>query len=279
MAIAVIDSGLGGLSVVRALRQLAPSVPVNYVADNAWFPYGSKTAEELIRRSMVLVKAVEEVLKPSVVVIACNTLSTLALAQLRREFSLSFVGTVPAIKVAARISQTRRFTLLATPNTARSTYSDGLIDAFATDCIVDRYGAPHLAAMIEAHLLGAALDVGAVAAEIAPCFHDDVRGRTDAVVLGCTHYPLIAETLADASAWSITWVDASKAIARQALKMLEDKASAEQKKHGAWITSETDYDDYARLFAAEHLHSTALLSLPSTSLRSGEFGETVLMRG
>lgn len=261
MAVLVIDSGLGGISVVRALRQLAPRMRLHYLADNAWFPYGSRSAEALMIRAERVVRASIEIIKPDVIVLACNTLSTLCLTSLRAGFDVPFVGTVPAIKVAASLSKTRRFTLLATPNTAASNYSADLISAFAADCTVDRYGAPNLAAMAESALLGRAMNDAALRAEIAPCFFDDARGKTDAVVLGCTHYPLIADDLARCAPWSVTWIDASFAIARQALSVTHDHAHAGD---GclAYVTAPDHEAHYEQAFKAEGFSDIRMMPVP-----------------
>lgn len=251
----VIDSGLGGLSVVRAMRQLSPHHPALYVADTAAFPYGNRSAESIIARGISLIAALQEKHSVAQVVVACNTLSTLALAALRSAFpAITFVGTVPAVKVAASQSQTRRFTLLATPNTAHSRYTRELIAQFASDCVVDCYGAPNLARMAEAHLRGEWVDDAVWQAEIAPCFHDDAQGRTDQVILGCTHYPLVADMLARHAPWPVTWIDSSMAIARQALKQpLHAAADAPL----AYVTDAQDVARYASLFMQEGFAHTA----------------------
>jgi glutamate racemase len=259
----VIDSGLGGLSVVRAMRQLSPQHPALYVADTAAFPYGNRSAETIIARGIALIAALQEKHSVAQVVVACNTLSTLALAALRSAFpTIRFVGTVPAIKVAASGSQTRRFTLLATPNTAHSRYTRELIAQFASDCVVDCYGAPNLARMAEAHLRGERVDAAVWQAEIAPCFHDDAKGRTDQVILGCTHYPLVADMLAHHAPWPVTWVDSSMAIARQALKQ---PVAEEGTTPLAYVTDAQDVARYTGLFMQEGFAQTATLSVAAAT--------------
>lgn len=250
----VIDSGLGGIAVVRALRALAPGTPFAYLADTAGFPYGQRTPEDINARAVALVEALERRMALSTVVLACNTLSTLCLAALRARFPYRFVGTVPAIKVAGAVSTTRRFTLLATPNTAASSYSQELIDQFATDCVVDRYGAPNLAALAEQALLGAHVDPAVWTRELAPAFHDDARGRTDAVILGCTHYPLVLPQLRNAAPWDVQWIDASDAIARRALA--EPSAPSPSL---AFVTAEKDITRYQLLFTQEGFEATQAL--------------------
>jgi len=155
------------------------------------------------------------------------------------------VGTVPAVKVAARAS--RRFTLLATPNTAHGAYSLGLIARFAAGAVVDRYGAPNLAVLSERILLGEPVDDATLAAELAPAFHDDTRGRTDAIVLGCTHYPLIRDALRAVAPWPIAWIDSGEAIARRALALADPPSGAPV----AYVTAASDVARYRAVFGRE----------------------------
>lgn len=243
----VIDSGLGGISVVRALRAARPGMALTYLADTAGFPYGKRSAADIGARAIALLRAATATEAPGAVVVACNTLSTLCLDALRAAFTFPFVGTVPAVKVAAQLSVTRRFTLLATPNTAQSTYSANLIAQFAQGCVVDCYGAPNLAAMAERMLLGERVDAAALAAELAPAFTDDARGKTDAVVLGCTHYPLIMDALTAAAPWPVRWVDSGEAIARRALA----QADVPPARSVAYVTRAADVPRYRDLFTRE----------------------------
>jgi glutamate racemase len=253
----VMDSGLGGLSVVRALRAARPGMALTYIADTGGFPYGKRSAESISARAEHILRRVASIESPSSVVLACNTLSTLCLASLRAAFSFPFVGTVPAIKTAARESKTRRFTLLATPNTADSDYSQALITEFADDCVVDCYGAPNLAAMAERMLLGERIDPAELAAELAPAFADDAHGKTDAIVLGCTHYPLILEALRDAAPWAVRWIDSSDAIARRALAQADVQPSFST----AYVTAAADVARYREVFRREGFDTVELLAV------------------
>ena len=254
--LAVIDSGLGGISVVRALREAAPGIALAYVADLAGFPYGKRSAEDITARGIRMAQTLHERHGVQHVVVACNTLSTLSLAAMRAALpGVVFTGTVPAIKVAAERSHTKRFTLLATPNTAHSPYSKSLIDQFAQGCVVDCYGAPNLARMVEDFLLGLPLDHAAWEQEIAPCFFDDARGRTDQVILGCTHYPLVLPQLKTAAPWEVAWIDSSHAIARQALRHFVPHRGPSH----AYLTSDQADARYTALFTREGFSDTALM--------------------
>lgn len=243
----IMDSGLGGLSVARAIRAARPGYPLIYLADTAGFPYGKRSVRDIAARAESLLAAITEKHTPNCVVLACNTLSTLCLPQLRAAFSFPIVGTVPAIKTAAAQSQTKRFTLLATPNTAHSGYSANLISEFAGDCVVDCYGAPNLAAMAEASLLGTPPNDAALRAELAPAFFDDARGKTDSIVLGCTHYPLMVDALRAAAPWDVQWVDSGDAIARRALSQADHPPANSV----AYVTSQNAIETYRSIFTRE----------------------------
>ena len=242
----VIDSGLGGIAVARALRRQAPGLSFAYLADTAGFPYGNRGVGEIISRASHLLYALERQMTLSTIVLACNTLSTLALAALRELHpSYHFVGTVPAVKVAA--SKAKRFTLLATPNTAQSAYSRQLTEEFAAGCIVDTYGAPNLARYAESQLLGDVVAQEAWQQELAPAFFDDADGKTQAVILGCTHYPLVVEQLREAAPWPVEWIDSSEAIARRALALPHGSTVPVQ----AFVTGHEHVARYRDIFARE----------------------------
>lgn len=261
---AIIDSGLGGISVVRAIRASAPELPLLYAADTAGFPYGGKTADDITTRAIRMVEALQREHRLERVVVACNTLSTLSLAALRAHFSdIAFVGTVPAIKVAAERSQSKRFTLLATPNTAHSPYSKSLTDQFAQGCVVDAHGAPNLARLSEEYVLGAEIPDSDWLNEIAPCFFDDARGRTDSIILGCTHYPLVVKELQRLAPWPITWIDSSEAIARQALRDMAHTGG----EAAAYVTDGRDCEQYQTLFAREGLGDCHTLDVSAVPVR------------
>lgn len=254
----IVDSGLGGISVVRALRASDPERRLVYLADTAGFPYGKRSADDISTRAIRMVNQLEAYHPSSLVVLACNTLSTLCLDNLRKAFTVPFVGTVPAVKTAAQLSKTRRFTLLATPNTAHSRYSSKLIAQFGGSCVVDIYGAPNLAAMAENILLGEGTSPESMHKELLPAFHNDTRGKTDCIVLGCTHYPLIVSALKMASPWPVTFVDSGDAIARRALTFADNPPIHSV----AYVTAEADVERYREVFAREGFDDVRLMKLP-----------------
>lgn len=221
MRILVFDSGLGGLTVYEKIAAARAGDELFYAADDAAFPYGALGEEALIARVLDIVGRLIAALAPDLVVIACNTASTLVLGPLRARFpKLPFVGTVPAIKPAAALSRSRLISVLGTPGTVARDYTQGLIREYAGDCEVTLVGAPDLARLAEQHMKGLAVAYEAIAKEIARCFvvHDD--RRTDVVVLACTHYPLLAERLARLAPWLVDYIDPAPAIARRVDQLL-----------------------------------------------------------
>jgi glutamate racemase len=220
-SILVFDSGLGGLTVLREVVAARPDAHYVYVADDAFFPYGHHSEEQLIARIVPLIGELIDAHRPDLVVIACNTASTLVLPRLRSRFAVPFVGTVPAIKPACLMSRSRLVSVLGTDGTVRREYTQGLIRDFGHGCDVTLVGAAHLAGIAEAALRNEAVCDDAVAREIAPCFITAPDGRrTDTVVLACTHYPLLLDRLALLAPWPVNWVDPAPAIARRVTDLI-----------------------------------------------------------
>ncbi len=216
----VFDSGIGGVTVLRRLIEHLPRADFTYVADDAGFPYGPQPAEALRQRIVDLFDDLIATYRPDAVVIACNTASTLVLADLRARHRVPFVGTVPAIKPAAARTRSGLISVLATPGTVARDYTRDLIDRFAPDVDVTLVGSKNLARIAEARLRGEPVDSGAVAAELAPCFVDRDGVRTDTIVLACTHFPLLVDRFIGVAPWPVDWLDPADAIARRAAAVL-----------------------------------------------------------
>jgi len=210
----IFDSGVGGLSVLGPTRALLPNAPIVYAADNAAFPYGTRSEEEIAARVPALLGRLVERYRPRLAVIACNTASTIALDHVRAALDIPVVGTVPAIKPAAELSKTRVIGVLGTDATVRQPYVDDLAARFASDCMVIRHGSPELVVLAEAKLAGEPVTVEQVCAAAAPLFAGSEGTRIDTVVLACTHFPLLGEDLAAAFP-GVTLVDGGPGIARR----------------------------------------------------------------
>ncbi len=219
--ILVFDSGLGGLTVLRETAMARRDARFVYVADDAFFPYGGHSETALIARVVPLMGDLIARHRPALVVIACNTASTLVLGDLRARYGdVPFVGTVPAIKPACAASVTRRVSVLGTQATIDREYTRALIRQFANGAEVTLVGAAALAGYAEAELHGEPAPDAAIAAEIAPCFVETGGRRTDTVALACTHYPLLLDRLTRLSPWPVTFVDPAPAIARRVVQLL-----------------------------------------------------------
>ena len=217
------DSGVGGLSVLGPTRALLLTAPIFYVADSAGYPYGTKSDAELAQRLPALLRRLVERLSPRLVVIACNTASTIALDHVRAALDIPVVGTVPAIKPAALLSKTRVLGVLGTEATVRQPYVDDLASRFAADCTVIRHGSPELVAIAEAKLNGEPIDQQAIAAAIRPMLDQPYAAEIDTVVLACTHFPLIADELGAAMP-GVTFVDGGPGIARRIAWLTQGQA-------------------------------------------------------
>jgi glutamate racemase len=218
--ILVFDSGLGGLTVFREIIKARPDAQYFYLADDARFPYGRIPEGELIARVVDIVGSAIGAHTPDLVVIACNTASTLALKELRMQFKVPFIGTVPAIKPACAGSRSKMVSVLGTEATVAREYTMGLIREFAQGCDVKLVGSAWLAAFAEAELNGNPASDEAIATELAPCFIAQGERRTDTIALACTHYPLLGERLKKLAPWPVDWIDPAPAIARRVIDLI-----------------------------------------------------------
>jgi glutamate racemase len=147
--ILIFDSGLGGLTVFREVVKARPDASYVYVADDGFFPYGRHSETELVGRVVPLMADLISIHAPDLVVIACNTASTLVLPHLRARFAVPFVGTVPAIKPACLASRSRLVSVLGTEATVQREYTRALIRDFGQGCDVTLVGAARLADITE----------------------------------------------------------------------------------------------------------------------------------
>ena len=222
MTILVFDSGIGGLTVLREARVVMPDQRFVYVADDAGFPYGDWNDAALTQHVETLFDGLIDRFRPDLAIIACNTASTVVLEPLRKRFAIPFVGIVPAIKPAAERSATGQVSVLATPGTVERDYTRALVGTYGARTNVKLVGAPRMAALAEAYMTTGRVDEDAVRAEIEPCFVDRLGLRTDIVVLGCTHYPFLADVYRRLAPWPVDWLNPAEAVARQARRLVEE---------------------------------------------------------
>ena len=221
--IGVFDSGVGGLSVFREIRRLLPEQSYIYYSDNAHCPYGEKSCEYIIQRareisSFLISKGAE------IIVVACNTATAAAINMLREEFPVKFIGMEPAIKPAALNTQTGVVGVLATAGTlkavkyldTREKYSGGVR-------IVEHVGQGFVELVERGETSGEEAE-RIVAESVCPL----LDAGADTIVLGCTHYPFLADAIrkAAASVGEVTLIDPAPAVARQLVKVMAEQGIA-----------------------------------------------------
>ncbi|WP_413154651.1 glutamate racemase [Bartonella sp. cb54] len=215
------DSGIGGLTVLREVRVLIPEAQFIYVADDAGFPYGNWEENILKNRILRIFTNLLALYNPALCVVACNTASTLMMADLRQKFPhIFFVGTVPAIKLAAEQTKSGLISVLATPGTVQRAYTHKLINSFAGQCHVQLVGSEKLAAFAENYVRGKPVNSAELRYEISPCFVEKNGKYTDIIVLACTHYPFLIHLFREQALWSVEWIDTAKSIAKYTRSLL-----------------------------------------------------------
>lgn len=218
--ILVIDSGIGGLSVTQHIRRKCSAVSVSYIADLSHFPYGEKSEDSITRRIQTLVDYGVRHIRPDLVVIACNTASTIALDVLRQTFAVPFVGVVPAIKPAALKSQSGKIGVLATRATVNRPYTQNLIHSFAKDNNVFLYGSSALVEIAEGKLKGDRPDLLQIRMDVENLIQQ--HKEMDTVVLACTHFPLLEVEFEMLFPQIKYWVHSGEAIARRVESILTE---------------------------------------------------------
>jgi glutamate racemase len=237
-----LDTGIGGLSVFAKVRAALPNAPMVYAADYAGLPYGEKSEMEVATRVCALLGRLSERYRPRLVVIACNTASVIALAHVRAVLGVPVVGTVPAIKPASEVTNTGVFGLLGTKATIRQPYTDRLEEEFAGGMTMLRHGAPDLVHAAEAKLRGEVPDALVLRDAVAGLIHQTGGEKLDTMVLGCTHFPLVADELAKAARelghlHDIRFVDGSDGIARRLLHLTEGQEWPAAPVSGIFVTT------------------------------------------
>lgn len=228
--ILIFDSGVGGLSIAACIRQQLPHVEQIYLADNAGFPYGDQPETVVVQRSRRLIGEALRQFPCDVIVVACNTASTIVLPDLRAMTDIPVIGVVPAVKPAAALSENRKIGLLATPATIARPYLDDLITEFAPDCDIERVGHGELVRWIEGSVNGREIPV----AELEVALQPFAVASVDTLVLGCTHYPLIRPLLQTLLPDVKHWVDSGEAIARRVIWLLDQNGLSLD---GPWLAT------------------------------------------
>lgn len=217
---AFLDSGTGGIPYMLALKKKQPEAKCVYLGDTKHFPYGEKSPKEVSECAASSIKLIVEKWNPKTLVIACNTISVTALDSLRKTFpNLPIVGTVPAIKLAAKITQNKRIGFLATNATVNNPYSQKLIDDFASDCVVFKRGDPDLVSFIERDFFTSTEAEKENA--VRPAVDFFAKNNCDTIILACTHFTHIAETMQKVAGQNIKVIDSREGVSNQAVKVID----------------------------------------------------------
>jgi glutamate racemase len=253
------DSGIGGLSVLQAVRQSLPTAPIIYAADYAGLPYGTKSEAEIMARVPALLGRLVERYRLRLVTIACNTACTIALSHVRAALDVPVVGTVPAIKPAAESTHTGVIGLLGTAATIRQSYVDRLQTAHAPGMTLLRHAAPELVHAAESKLRGETPDPTIFLRAMQGLTLLPDGDRLDVTALGCTHFPLVQDELSTACP-KMRFVDGSQGIARRICHLTEGQDWPDEASEGIFVTT-GPLADVENLRAA--LHSYGLTQIKS----------------
>lgn len=251
----IFDSGVGGLSVYEQIIKFNPTIKCHYLFDNAYFPYGELPRAELVTRLTQLLADFMAEYPTDLVVIACNSASTIALEYLRRHFSVPIVGVVPAIKPATRNTTNNVIGLLATPATIERVYTAQLINEFAAGKTVLRIGSTELVKLAEDKLIGNSVAQADFKAVLAPWINNEAN-MPDTIVLGCTHFPLIKNEIEACFTRPVCLVDSGQAIALRVQQLLNDDLDSKHDvclsthRHQAFYTQH--FQDKKHLIALQH---------------------------
>lgn len=238
--ILVFDSGVGGLTIFRALLDQTPDLEVIFASDNAGFPYGTRTEYSLLERVHRVLERLISKFSPDLVVIACNSASTVALPSLREKYDIPFVGVVPAIKPAAALTKTGHIGLLATPATVSRDYTQKLIQDFAGDKTVTTLGSSELVQMAEDKLRGVNPDARDLEYILKPLISQE---SLDTLIMACTHFPLLVEDMQPHLPQVKNWVESGSAIARRVRTLIPENSTNARPVHQAWLTASDPHID------------------------------------
>jgi len=217
-AIGVFDSGVGGLSVLRHIRQLLPNERLIYVADSAHVPYGEKSREYIEARSLAIARFLQQQ-GADAIVIACNTASAAAAASLRSQFDIPVIAMEPAVKPAVAASRSGIVGVLATTGTLASARFAALLAQYAGSVEIITQGCPGLVEQVERGDLGGADTRRLIERYTAPL----LAAGADTLILGCTHYPFLIPLIREVVGSEIALIETGAAVARQLQRRLREE--------------------------------------------------------
>lgn len=239
---AFLDSGTGGIPYLTYLLEKRPDASCVYVGDTVNFPYGEKSHEQIVKCVLSITDKIIKTFEPRVVVVACNTMSVNTIDILREIYpDTLFVGTVPAIKLAASVSKKRRIGLMATRATVEHPYNVDLKNHFASDCELVLRPDPELIAFIEHESFTATKEECIKAVE--PCVNFFKEKDCDAMILGCTHFLNLRDLIQEVAGDKLKVIDSREGVVNRALNILDslkNKTVSEKRKPFLYVTMLSD---------------------------------------
>ena len=237
--IGVFDSGVGGISVLKHIHALLPIEDLIYLADSKYAPYGNKTAQEITQRCLILC---DDLLQKNVkaIVVACNTATAAAIDTLRETFNIPIIGMEPAVKPAAEASKNGVIGVLATVGTLKSAQFAALLESYGRNVKVVTQACVGLVECIERGELDTPETKALIRLYATPLLAEGA----DTIVLGCTHYPFVKDTIREIVGDKISLIDTGAAVAKQLKRQLEEKdllsTSQEKAEVKFWTNSEAE---------------------------------------
>ena len=215
--IGIFDSGVGGLSVFREIVRILPEEKYIYWSDNAHCPYGEKSREYIIDRARAVTSFLMEQ-GADIIVVACNTATAAAISTLREEFPVPFIGMEPAVKPAAQATRSGVVGVLATAGTLKATKYIDTRAKWARDVrIVEHIGQGFVELVEKGNVSGPEAE-SIVEKSVRPL----IEAGADTIVLGCTHYPFLAETIIKAAGTPVTLIDPAPAVAKHLMEVMQE---------------------------------------------------------
>ena len=258
--IGIFDSGLGGLTVLREIEKILPQENIVYFGDTAHLPYGSKSKSAIIKFStqnvLFLLKK-----KVKMVVIACNTSSSLALDYLKSIFTVPMLGVIDAgVQKAVMVSESKKIAVIGTKSTIGSGSYQKRINALDRDVKVYAKACPLFVPLTEEGLIK-----GKIVSDIVRMYLKDIKGKVDTLILGCTHYPILKNTIA-AYLKGIYMVDSAKEVALKTKTILERNSLINEThvvpKKEFYVTDEPkEFVKMARIFLKRQVNKPKIVNV------------------
>ena len=236
--IGIFDSGVGGLSVFREIRKVLPDEKYIYFSDNAHCPYGEKTKEYIIDRARTITHFLMEK-GCRIIVVACNTATAAAISTLRAEFPIRFIGMEPAIKPAARMTKTGVVGVLATAGTLKATKYIDTREKWAQDVRIVEHIGQGFVELVEKGVTSGPEAEETVSRSLRPLIEEGA----DTIVLGCTHYPFLTDTILKTAGRQVTVIDPAPAVARHLVEVMEEEGLLDGTSGGFNIELHSSGDD------------------------------------